>query len=317
MKFQLRLRGGWLPLLALCLLVFTAKTVFSTRPISDRLEPEALPPVAPAHSAMQSFVVGAGLVEPRSEIISIAAQISGLIREVRVKPGDEVEPGDVLFMLDDSDAQAEVAIRRAAVETLKAQIEAARIELAQAGTELRRATELAATRTISEQEATQQRFTRDLAQARKATLIAQSKEAEAQLTRALVQVNWHTVRAPIHGVILQARLRVGEIASNTRVDEPLLQLGDIRMLHVRVDIDEADIHRLVQGASATVSARGEATRTVTAAFVRIEPLIVPKKSLTNAADERVDTRVMQVIYALPSKAVGFWCGQQVDVFIEG
>ena len=63
--------------------------------------------------------------------------------------------------------------------------------------------------------------------------------------------------------------------------------------------------------------QGEATRTVTAAFVRIEPLIVPKKSLTNAADERVDTRVMQVIYALPSKAVGFWCGQQVDVFIEG
>lgn len=51
--------------------------------------------------------------------------------------------------------------------------------------------------------------------------------------------------------------------------------------------------------------------------MRIEPLIVPKKSLTNAADERVDTRVMQVIYALPSKAIGFWCGQQVDVFIEG
>lgn len=36
-----------------------------------------------------------------------------------------------------------------------------------------------------------------------------------------------------------------------------------------------------------------------------------------SSPSRVDTRVMQVLYALPSKTVGFWRGQQVDVFIEG
>ena len=48
---------------------------------------------------------------------------------------------------------------------------------------------------------------------------------------------------------------------------------------------------------------------------RAEPLIVPKRSLTNSAQERVDVRVLQLIYALPETNGGFRVGQQVDAFI--
>jgi hypothetical protein len=43
---------------------------------------------------------------------------------------------------------------------------------------------------------------------------------------------------------------------------------------------------------------------------------VPKKSLTGEGKERVDTRVLRVIYALPPEAKGIYVGQQFDVFIE-
>ena len=49
--------------------------------------------------------------------------------------------------------------------------------------------------------------------------------------------------------------------------------------------------------------------------MRAEPLIVPKRSLTNASTERVDIRVLQIIYALPADNGGFFVGQQVDGFI--
>jgi hypothetical protein len=51
-------------------------------------------------------------------------------------------------------------------------------------------------------------------------------------------------------------------------------------------------------------------------FVRVEPYVVPKKSLTGDNTERVDTRVLQVIYALDSKEQTFYVGQQMDVFID-
>jgi hypothetical protein len=68
-------------------------------------------------------------------------------------------------------------------------------------------------------------------------------------------------------------------------------------------------------APAIVSPRGAAERQVTARFVRAEPLVVPKRSLTNSAAERVDVRVMQIIYALPPGGDLFRVGQQVDAFI--
>ena len=52
-------------------------------------------------------------------------------------------------------------------------------------------------------------------------------------------------------------------------------------------------------------------------FVHIEPYIVPKKSLTGESSERVDTRVLQIIYRFdrPTGA-SIYVGRQMDVFLE-
>jgi hypothetical protein len=50
--------------------------------------------------------------------------------------------------------------------------------------------------------------------------------------------------------------------------------------------------------------------------VRIEPLVIPKRSLTGDVTERVDTRVMQVLYEVRDGGNELLPGQQLDVFIE-
>jgi hypothetical protein len=42
----------------------------------------------------------------------------------------------------------------------------------------------------------------------------------------------------------------------------------------------------------------------------------PKTSLTGASTERVDTRVLQLVYSLPSDRLPLYVGQQVDVIVE-
>jgi hypothetical protein len=44
--------------------------------------------------------------------------------------------------------------------------------------------------------------------------------------------------------------------------------------------------------------------------------VVPKRSLTGDNTERVDTRVLQVIYALDGDPTAVYVGQQLDVFID-
>ncbi len=51
-------------------------------------------------------------------------------------------------------------------------------------------------------------------------------------------------------------------------------------------------------------------------FVRVEPLVVPKRSLSGGVSERVDTRVLELIYSVSPELLNATVGQQVDVFIE-
>jgi HlyD family secretion protein len=85
---------------------------------------------------------------------------------------------------------------------------------------------------------------------------------------------------------------------------------------VRADVDESEAWRIRAGASAEAAERGVGNRRVRLEFVRFEPYVTPKRSLTGASDERVDTRVLQVIYRFKPDGFPIHVGQQMDVFIE-
>jgi len=142
------------------------------------------------------------------------------------------------------------------------------------------------------------------------------KEARAQVEQVMIEIERATVVAPVDGVVLQVNVRPGERVSD-RDAKTLMVLGDIKTLHVRVDIDERDIARFRVGACAKAYPRGETGHEMTLRFVRVEPLVVPKKSLTGENTERVDTRVLQVLYAVEAADHAAYVGQQLDVFIDG
>jgi hypothetical protein len=112
------------------------------------------------------------------------------------------------------------------------------------------------------------------------------------------------------------RIHVGEFAPSGVVAEPLLVLGDDTALHVRVEVDEREAWRVDPKARAVAFVRGNPTFETALSFERIEPLVVPKTTFTGDSTERVDTRVLQVIYSFDPAALRAYVGQQMDVFIE-
>lgn len=142
------------------------------------------------------------------------------------------------------------------------------------------------------------------------------EQARRMLETAEIDLALLTVRAPIDATVLQVNVRPGEYAFAGTVLTPLIILGNLDPLYVRVDIDEGDVARFSPAAPAYATLRGQPNERMQLKFVRVEPIVVPKRSLTGVAGERVDTRVLRVIYALPSDAGQAFSGQQVDVFIE-
>jgi multidrug efflux pump subunit AcrA (membrane-fusion protein) len=149
---------------------------------------------------------------------------------------------------------------------------------------------------------------------------ANVKLAEAQIEQTRTDLDRALVRAPVDGKVLQVNVRPGEFVG-APPSQALVVLGSIEQLHVRVDIDEHDIPRAFShfrtDVPAFASPRGDPSQRFPMTFVRVEPFVVPKKSLTGDNTERVDTRVLQVIYRVEGDTPGLFVGMQVDAFIDG
>jgi HlyD family secretion protein len=112
------------------------------------------------------------------------------------------------------------------------------------------------------------------------------------------------------------KTRLGEYAQSGVLSTPLMLLGDDTRLHVRMDIDENDAWRFQPCASAIASARGNPEIKTPLQYVRTDPDVIPKMTLTGDTTQRTDTRVLQVIYSFDPASLPLYVGQQMDVFIE-
>jgi multidrug efflux pump subunit AcrA (membrane-fusion protein) len=339
-----------LPFLALCGVIFAIYTVI----VTNRPLPAAQPVVEPALAPFPTYVAGAGIVEASTQNIAIGTPVSGLVTEVLVQIGTRVKAGDPLFKLDGRDLQAERLVRQAALQTAEehlarltrlprpeelpaaeARVREAEAVLADMRTQLSMVERVTDPRAISREERSHRHFAVQTAEAKLAEAraqmallkagawkhdlnIAKAEVATAQAQLQAIDINLErlTVRAPVAGDILQINIRRGEFAPAGALLTPLMLLGHTDRFHVRVDVDEQEAWRIRPQAAAVTFVRGNRALTTPLVFERIEPYIVPKRSLTGESTERVDTRVLQVLYSFPRDALPVYVGQQIDVFIE-
>jgi multidrug resistance efflux pump len=142
------------------------------------------------------------------------------------------------------------------------------------------------------------------------------ERAKIQAESEQIKLDLYRIKSPIDGTVLKVNVRAGEFAQAALLSTPLMVVGDIDPLHVRVEVDESEIHRFQSDKPAVASPRGQSQLKINLRFIRSEPLVVPKQVITGSTTERIDTRVLQVIYAIEDKVSGLSPGQQLDVFIR-
>ena len=309
---------GILPIIAVIGLLLAVFLIWRGLPNRQLEQPDETPARATGALATAPRVAGAGVVEPSSEIIDLGTSLSGLVSTVLVRPGDYVSRGQPLFRVDDRDIRARLAEAEAAIREASAAIGEARSSEAAASRQLGLYRNISDPAAVSRSEVIRAEGDASVARGRRQLAEARLAAARATRDRAQVELGRLTVSAPISGEILRVDVRPGEFVQAGQQGSnstPYIQMGETRPLHVRIDVDEDEATRVALGSEAVVSPRGAAERQVRARFVRAEPQVIPKRSLTNSAAERVDVRVLQLIYELHSTNGLFRVGQQVDAFI--
>lgn len=274
------------------------------------------PPVEPPVKPFEKSIAGTGLLEALSENVSIGVPVPGLVSEVMVKVSDTVKTGDVLMKIDDRELQAQLVTQKANVLVAKASVEVKAANLTKVQDTLDRLNAVEDKRAISMDDLKNRTNDVLVAKADAEAAKAQLQAAEAAVKASEMLLERMVIKAPRDGSILQVNIRPGEFAG-TQPKSPPLILGDLEKLQVRCDIDEQNAVRIRPGMSAEAYVKGDSKNAIPLTFVRIEPFVIPKVSLTGSSTERVDTRVLQVIYSLQKpKGRSLYVGQQVDVFID-
>jgi len=270
---------------------------------SNRPPPVTTAAIPPAHAPFATFVAGAGITEIGRGNIAIATPVAGVVASVDVKVGDRVAAGDALLHIDDRDLRARRDVEQAKLAEARAALDKPTHRLGYIDQLRRLDPGVVSAQSVSD--------LRDDVDAARAAV----QSADAALSQNQVDIERAVVRAPSPGTILQVNIRAGEYA-DPRAATPLLLMGDETRMYVRVDIDESDAWRVRPDAAAVAFVRGNPGLATPMHYEYTEPYVTPKTSLTGAATERSDVRVLQVVYSFERRRLPVYVGQQMDVFIQ-
>lgn len=269
----------------------------------------------PPESPFDHTIGASGIVEAEGDNVNIASMVSGVAERVFVSVGKTVKKGDSLFQVESSAEQTALASSIKQVSVLEAAVNVVSKQLDESRDADRRTGSLMSAKVVSDKEGVQARLDLARAEAELAKAQADLELGKARVEEARAALNRTLVKAPRDGEILQLNIREGEYTQPFVGNSPIV-LGETRRLQVRAVVDEYDARRVRPDTKAVAYPRGDRAKSFPLSFSHIEPLVVPKTSLTGAPAERVDTRVLNVIYTFDPPEWPIYVGQQLDVFID-
>lgn len=299
-----------------------------------------------------SAIHGVGYVEPAGEVRRLVFRYPGIVAEVVVEEGQQVDKGALLLRLRCAEEESQLVIARAALAEAQADLKRvlagahpARIEAARAAqsaasadlehrkTDLSRQNELIATKATTSANLDTARSLHDQAVAILAAAAAEldylvhftrtedlalaearQRVAAGKVEAAEATLSESQLRAPMAGRVLDVLARPGDATSGAN-GEAVCLLGDTSQLVVRAEIDENYALRVAPGQTAEVVMPGLRGETMRGTVVDIKPLMGRKTVFSRSATERRDLDVRQVLIQL-DPGTDLPIGLKVDVRID-
>ncbi|MBX9819257.1 MAG: efflux RND transporter periplasmic adaptor subunit [Afipia birgiae] len=160
------------------------------------------------------------------EQVQVRARVTGFVMSVDFKDGAIVKAGDLLYVIDPRQYEAAAEQARGQLADAKAKVDLAERELTRAET-------LVKTSAVSESVVDQRRQTLSAAQA--ATM-----QADGALKRALLDVEFTRVMAPIDGRVSRHLVTMGNLVQGSESGATLLtSIVSLDPIHVYFDMDES------------------------------------------------------------------------------
>lgn len=283
---------------------------------NEHMKPQ--PPIANSFNPYENGIYATGIVESRqtnASNINIFPEVSGKVTQVLTHDNASIKAGDPLLAIDNSIQSQVVAKDQAQIQYAQANLKNSRDQFIKIAASYRMDPHSISKNTL------------DNAANTVAISLQSVNVAQLQYKADKALLDQYIVRAPINGVVLSVNATEGDYVSpqgsydsTTQSLLPIIQLGLVNPeLQVRCYVDEILVPKMPvpQKIQATLFVRGLDNYAIPLTFVSIQPYTIPNIQLSDERQERVDVRVLPIVFKFKKPTdINLYPGQLVDIYLK-
>ena len=221
-------------------------------------------------SDLEEGVLATGTIEA-ARLVSVGAQVSGVLTRLHVALGDQVQKGQLIAEIDASTQRNDLRKAEAGVRNVKAQRAARQALLKQNGLAAARLRALVRIDAGSQADLESAEAALATTQADIAALDAQLAQAQLTEDTARVNVGYTSVTAPIDGTVVAVLTEQGQTVNSAFSAPTIIKLAQLDRMTVKVQISEADVPRIRAGLPVYFTLLGDPDTRYTTVLKRVEP----------------------------------------------
>jgi membrane fusion protein, macrolide-specific efflux system len=205
---------------------------------------------------IRETVLATGSLEGRKQV-NVGAQVSGQLKQLKVKLGDSVTEGQLLAEIDPVIQQNDLRDAQAGLDNVLAQKQAKQALLRQYVLALHRQQTMRHQDASAEADLEQAAAAQAQTQAELKALDAQIRQAHIKVDTARANLGYTRISAPMNGVVIAIVTEEGQTVVSSQSAPTILKLADLDTMTVKAQISEADVIRVKPGQMTSFTILGD------------------------------------------------------------
>ena len=242
---------------------------------------------------IEETVLATGVLQAE-QLVSVGAQVSGQVKKMYVKLGDQVKQGQLIAQIDSVRQENDLRNQEAALDNLLAQKATRLASLKEAQLAFSRQKQMLAQDATSRAEYESAQATYESAQANVKAIDAQIEQSRLTISTARENVGYTRITAPIDGTVVAIVTEEGQTVNANQSAPTIVKLAKLQTMTIKAQVSEADVMRINQGQPVYFTTLGEPDKKIYASLRAIEP--APDSITTESSSSSNSSSASAVYY---------------------
>lgn len=219
---------------------------------------------------IEDSVLATGVLEA-TKMVSVGAQVSGQVKKMYVKLGDQVKQGQLIAQIDSVRQENDLKTAEANIKNQQAQLAVKQANLAKVESEYNRQKAMYAQDATSRAELESALASYKTAQADITAISAQIEQSRLTLATAKEDLGYTQILAPMDGTIVAIVTEEGQTVNANQSAPTIVKLAKLDTMTIKAEISEADVMKVEEGQSVYFTTLGNSDKKIYAKLRQVEP----------------------------------------------